>query len=156
MGHQDLRAILILVGSNLWRPARWEGESPISNCTWDWAPSYHICSISGIPRFFKLRREGVRKGFCGFWVAWCWWRAYWIIPHPKEIPNFHTLDRFFKQLIDFSAIIPPYITYPKEILKFYTPNRFFKQLIDLPWVISQCITYPTEIPIFHTLFCFGA
>ena len=25
-----------------------------------------------------LCREGVRKGFCGFWVAWCWQRAYCI------------------------------------------------------------------------------
>jgi hypothetical protein len=40
-----------------------------------------------------LCREGVRKGFCGFWVAWRWWRAYWI----------------FMQLIKLYGIIPPYI-----------------------------------------------
>jgi len=100
--------------------------------------------------------------------------------HPKEIPNFHTLDGFFKQLIDFSAIIPPYITYPKEIPKFQSYLGLGTQLsyvvfLAYPyflhrgsekgflWILSclmlvegllefyRIIPHPKEIPNFHTL-----
>jgi hypothetical protein len=67
------------------------------------------------PDFF--RREGVRKGFCGFWVAWRWWRASWI----------------FMQLIKLYGIIPPYIQRKYPI---FTPlTDFFKSnwLIFLQW-----------------------
>jgi hypothetical protein len=52
--------------------------------------------------------------------------------------QFSCLNWFFKQLIDFSAITPLYITYPKEIPNFHA----LEQLI---------ISYPQEIPNFHTI-----
>src|ERR1700676_2227700 len=94
-----------------------------------------IHSISGIPRFFVQR--GSEERF--LWILSCLMlvdgllyfyainQILWNYTtlNLKEIPNFCTLDCFFKQLIDFSAIIPPHITYPNEIPNFHTLNRFF-------------------------------
>ena len=114
------RAILHLVESDLWWPARWEGESLIILGT-------------GHPAI----REGVRKGFVDFELfdtgggltGFLW---NYITLHLKEIPNFHTIDWFFWS-------IPPHITYLKETPNFHTLKWFITQLYHPTSAIQENI-----------------
>ena len=123
-----------------------------------------ISSISGIPRFFVQR--GSEERF--LWISSCLMLVEGLLYfyainqilwnyttlNLKEIPNFCTLDWFFKQLIDFSAIIPPHITYPKEIPNFHTLDRFFKELIKFSAIITLSNGDTRFSHPYSSLFCF--